>query len=308
MCCPGQQSGQGDDCSSAGGVPETCSIDCAVLFSNVYNTCHDTLAAIVDQSLPIFDDFIRTCYQLTAANETPILTALGQADCPDQDEAEADAAAIAAGGAEGTPSPPPASQACMYRQRACMKLDPTALPNGMDARRFQHQHSADQCPGTDVDQCAIDQCKQLCDDEELCAGFLYGSCAPTPHAGAFCIWVHGLTSCWAGSGPAPATRRSAPCSRTPASSSSSRSTPTPARASHRASHSPRSALIKALSWLGAVWRSRSWWCATRRTYPPPVLASQNGQGMRLTEMRVVHRTSPIASLDANVDYYQRDCH
>ena len=248
MCCPGQ-SGQGDDCSSAGGVPETCSIDCAVLFANVYNTCHDTLAAIVDQSLPIFDDFIRTCYQLTAANETPILTALGQADCPDEDEASADAAAIAAGGAEGTPSPPPASQACMYRQRECMKLDPTALPNGMDARRFQHQHSADQCPGTDVDQCAIDQCKQLCDDEELCAGFLYGSCAPTPRAGAFCIWdARPDIFLLAGSGPATATRRSAPCSRTPASSSSSRSTPTPARASHRTTHSSPSVLRRCRGW------------------------------------------------------------
>ena len=48
-------------------------------------------------------------------------------------------------------------------------------------------------------------------------------------------------------------------------------------------------------------------CDTPYVHPPPVL-SERARDVRLTEMRVIHRTSPLMSLDANVDYYERDCH
>ena len=48
-------------------------------------------------------------------------------------------------------------------------------------------------------------------------------------------------------------------------------------------------------------------CDTPYVHPPPVL-SERARDVRLTEMWVIHRTSPLMSLDANVDYYERDCH
>eukprot|EP01043_Picozoa_sp_COSAG02_P017988 COSAG02_NODE_827_length_16704_cov_8.649322_13_plen_512_part_00 len=79
QCCPN------GDCSSTNGVPAECGLDCAVLFSNTYNNCHDTLDSVVGESMPLFDHFVERCYQLVSAHEIQILTAVGAADCPDGD-------------------------------------------------------------------------------------------------------------------------------------------------------------------------------------------------------------------------------
>ena len=112
-CCPS------GDCSATDGVPQECGLDCAVLFSNTYNNCHDTLDSVVGVSMPLFDHFVERCYQLVSVHEIDILGALGAAECPEGD-------VETGSGPEGDNAGP--HTACAYSLQSCMAV-PTKTVN-----------------------------------------------------------------------------------------------------------------------------------------------------------------------------------
>jgi hypothetical protein len=137
VCCP-----QGD-CGSSGGVPQECSLDCAVLFSNVYNNCHDTLDNVVGLSMPLFDHFIEKCYQLVSAHEIEILDALGAAECPDDD-----VGTITDGGVEGNGAGPHTD--CGYSLQSCMAVATKVVTPETGSQHYQtrfqyHDQTLEQC-------------------------------------------------------------------------------------------------------------------------------------------------------------------
>ena len=136
LCCPG------GDCGATNGVPEECGLDCAVLFANMYNTCHDTLSSVVGQSMPLFDHFVERCYQLVSAHEIDILGALGAAACPDDSVEPSNG--VAEGGDVGSHT------ACTYTPQSCMAV-PMKTAAG---QRFQYR-------GKTVAQCEA-LCKCVC--------------------------------------------------------------------------------------------------------------------------------------------------
>ena len=71
-CCPSSA-----PCS--GNVPDSCSADCAIVWSNLFSRCRGTLQQVAGDSLSDFESFIGVCQTLDVGS---LLSVAGGASCP----------------------------------------------------------------------------------------------------------------------------------------------------------------------------------------------------------------------------------